>query len=147
MHGRIAARVRKSWQEWPSSYTTGQFSSAAWVMRPRPVQRHRCWNASSIPTRPRSRRLRSPWCGPARRPGSRIPNARSLPIRQNLADHSEPLPQPLTDIEMFYELAVTNWGPEEIEAIQRVIASDRFTMGPNVAAFEEAFAASHGRKY
>jgi len=36
---------------------------------------------------------------------------------------------------MFYELAVTNWGPEEIEAIQRVIASNRFTMGPNVAAF------------
>jgi CDP-6-deoxy-D-xylo-4-hexulose-3-dehydrase len=48
---------------------------------------------------------------------------------------------------MFYELAVTNWGPEEIEAIQRVIASNRFTMGSNVAAFEEAFAAYHGRKY
>ena len=48
---------------------------------------------------------------------------------------------------MFYELAVTTWGPEEIDAIQRVIASDRFTMGPQVAAFEQAFAAYHGCKY
>jgi CDP-6-deoxy-D-xylo-4-hexulose-3-dehydrase len=48
---------------------------------------------------------------------------------------------------MFYELAVSTWGPEEVEAIQRVIASDRFTMGAQVAAFEEAFAAYHRRKY
>lgn len=48
---------------------------------------------------------------------------------------------------MFYELAVSTWGQEELDAIQRVIASDRFTMGPNVVAFEEAFAAYHGRKY
>jgi CDP-6-deoxy-D-xylo-4-hexulose-3-dehydrase len=48
---------------------------------------------------------------------------------------------------MFYELAVSTWGPEEIAAIQRVIASDRFTIGPNVAAFEEAFAAYHARRY
>jgi CDP-4-dehydro-6-deoxyglucose reductase, E1 len=48
---------------------------------------------------------------------------------------------------MFYELAVNTWGPEEIEAIQRVIASNRFTMGPFVAAFEAAFARYHGRKY
>ena len=48
---------------------------------------------------------------------------------------------------MRYELAVSTWGPEEIAAIQRVIASDRFTIGPNVAAFEDAFAAYHGRKY
>ncbi len=48
---------------------------------------------------------------------------------------------------MFYELAVNTWGAEEIEAIQRVIASNRFTMGPFVAAFEEAFARYHGRKY
>ena len=45
---------------------------------------------------------------------------------------------------MFYELAANTWGPEELDAIQRVIASDRFTMGPHVAAFEEAFAAYHG---
>src|SRR5690606_27637069 len=46
-----------------------------------------------------------------------------------------------------YELAVSTWGPEELAAIQRVIASDRFTIGPNVAEFEEMFAAYHGRKY
>lgn len=48
---------------------------------------------------------------------------------------------------MFYELAANTWGPEEIAAIERVIASNRFTIGPNVAAFEEAFAAYHRRKY
>jgi CDP-4-dehydro-6-deoxyglucose reductase, E1 len=48
---------------------------------------------------------------------------------------------------VFYELAVSTWGPEEIEAIQRVIASGRFTIGPNVAEFEAAFAAYHGRQY
>ncbi len=48
---------------------------------------------------------------------------------------------------MFYELAVSSWGDEEIAAIQRVIASNRFTMGPNVAAFEAAFAAYHSAKY
>jgi len=48
---------------------------------------------------------------------------------------------------MFYDLAVSTWGPEEIDAIQRVIASDRFTMGTHVAAFERAFALYHGRKY
>jgi CDP-4-dehydro-6-deoxyglucose reductase, E1 len=48
---------------------------------------------------------------------------------------------------MFYELAVNTWGPEELAAIERVVASNRFTIGPNVAAFEEAFAAYHGRKY
>lgn len=48
---------------------------------------------------------------------------------------------------MFYELAVNTWGKEEIDAIQRVIASNRFTIGPNVAAFEQAFAAYHGSQY
>jgi len=48
---------------------------------------------------------------------------------------------------MFYDLAANTWGPEETEAIQRVLASGRLTIGPNVAAFEEAFAAYHGRKY
>jgi len=43
---------------------------------------------------------------------------------------------------MFYDLTVNTWGREEIDAIQRVIASDRFTIGPCVAAFEDAFAAS-----
>jgi CDP-6-deoxy-D-xylo-4-hexulose-3-dehydrase len=48
---------------------------------------------------------------------------------------------------MFYELAANTWGPEEIAAIQRVVESNRFTMGTNVAAFEKAFAAYHGRDY
>src|SRR6478672_12430901 len=48
---------------------------------------------------------------------------------------------------MFYDLAVNTWGREEIDAIQRVIASDRFTIGPCVAAFEDAFAAYHQRQY
>jgi CDP-4-dehydro-6-deoxyglucose reductase, E1 len=48
---------------------------------------------------------------------------------------------------MFYELAVNTWGTEELEAIRRVIASNRFTIGPNVAAFEEAFAKYHRQKY
>ena len=48
---------------------------------------------------------------------------------------------------MFYELAVSTWGPEEIAAINRVIASNRFTMGDHVARFEAAFATYHGRNY
>jgi CDP-6-deoxy-D-xylo-4-hexulose-3-dehydrase len=48
---------------------------------------------------------------------------------------------------MFYELAVNTWGPEELAAIERVIASNRFTIGPKVAAFEEAFGDYHQRKY
>jgi len=48
---------------------------------------------------------------------------------------------------MFYELAANSWGTEEIEAIRGVIDADRFTMGPNVAAFEEEFAAYHGRRH
>ena len=48
---------------------------------------------------------------------------------------------------MFYELAVNTWGSEEIEAIQKVIANGRFTMGKKVAEFEEAFSEYHGRKY
>jgi CDP-6-deoxy-D-xylo-4-hexulose-3-dehydrase len=48
---------------------------------------------------------------------------------------------------MFYELAVNTWGSEEIEAIRRIITSDRLTIGPNVAEFERAFAAYHKCKY
>jgi CDP-6-deoxy-D-xylo-4-hexulose-3-dehydrase len=48
---------------------------------------------------------------------------------------------------MFYELATPTWGPEERDAILRTIGSGRTTMGEEVAAFEAAFAAYHGKRY
>ena len=45
---------------------------------------------------------------------------------------------------LFYDLISSSWGPEETAAIERVIASQRFTMGPEVRAFEQAFAAKMG---
>lgn len=48
---------------------------------------------------------------------------------------------------MFYPLANTTWDDREYKALQDVISSDRFTMGPKVRAFEEAFAAKFGKKY
>ena len=34
---------------------------------------------------------------------------------------------------MFLDLASTSWDQDELDAIQEVIDSDRFTMGPRVA--------------
>lgn len=48
---------------------------------------------------------------------------------------------------MFYPLANTTWDDTEYDALKDVIASDRFTMGPKVRAFEEAFAAKFGKRY
>ena len=48
---------------------------------------------------------------------------------------------------MFYDLAADTWGPEEKEAIAKTIASGRYTMGPQVRAFEEAFAEFLGSKH
>ena len=48
---------------------------------------------------------------------------------------------------MFYDLASTSWGDEELEAIRRVCASDRYTMGDEVRGFEQAFAARFGMKH
>ncbi|HUH84187.1 MAG TPA: DegT/DnrJ/EryC1/StrS family aminotransferase [Stellaceae bacterium] len=48
---------------------------------------------------------------------------------------------------MFYELAADTWGAEERAAMQRVLDSGRFTMGPEVARFEESFAGYFGRRY
>lgn len=48
---------------------------------------------------------------------------------------------------MFYDLAASTWGPEEIAAIERIVASGRFTMGEQVAAFEREFAEYHGKRY
>lgn len=39
-----------------------------------------------------------------------------------------------------FPLATASWGQEELDAIQRVVASGVFTMGANVLAFEQAFA-------
>src|SRR5882757_472936 len=48
---------------------------------------------------------------------------------------------------MFYDLAASTWGKEEHEAIERVVRGGRFTMGPEVASFEEAFAQYFGHKH
>ena len=48
---------------------------------------------------------------------------------------------------MFYELASTSWGTEEIDAMQRVIQGGLFTMGENVKKFEEDFAKKFGSKH
>ena len=48
---------------------------------------------------------------------------------------------------MFYDLASSTWGQEEIDAMQRVIASGMFTMGENVRGFEAAFARKFGVKH
>jgi CDP-6-deoxy-D-xylo-4-hexulose-3-dehydrase len=48
---------------------------------------------------------------------------------------------------MFYELAASTWGPEEIEAIRETVKRGRFTMGEEVAAFEKEFAAYFGMKH
>jgi len=48
---------------------------------------------------------------------------------------------------MFYDLASSTWGPEEVAAIDRVVRSGRLTMGEHVRAFEDAFAAKFGMKH
>ena len=46
-----------------------------------------------------------------------------------------------------YSLASDSWGAEEIEAINSVIKSNRYTMGPKVKKFEEEFAQYFGTNY
>lgn len=46
-----------------------------------------------------------------------------------------------------FPLATATWGQEELDAMQRVIASGMFTMGANVQAFERDFAQYVGSKY
>ena len=45
---------------------------------------------------------------------------------------------------MYWELAASSWGEEEPAALKRVIDTGFYTMGKEVAAFEEAFAAYIG---
>ncbi len=46
-----------------------------------------------------------------------------------------------------FPLATSSWNQEEYDALQRVIASDRYSMGNEVAEFERQFAAHFGSKY
>jgi CDP-6-deoxy-D-xylo-4-hexulose-3-dehydrase len=48
---------------------------------------------------------------------------------------------------MIYDLSASTWGPEEIEAIQRVIQSGQFTMGKETAQFEREFADYFGMRH
>jgi CDP-6-deoxy-D-xylo-4-hexulose-3-dehydrase len=48
---------------------------------------------------------------------------------------------------LMYELASDSWGQEEINAIQGVVDSGRYTMGEKVNEFELAFASKFGSKY
>ena len=52
-------------------------------------------------------------------------------------------PSPRTD----FPLAISSWDDAEHDAMQRVIASGRFTMGPLVAQFERDFAAQMGSRH
>jgi len=45
---------------------------------------------------------------------------------------------------MIYPLAYSTWGKEEIEAIQKVIDTDMYTMGKHVKQFEQEFAKRFG---
>lgn len=49
--------------------------------------------------------------------------------------------------EIVYPLATSTWDQAEMAALQRVIASGRFTMGPLVAEFERLFAAAFGTEH
>jgi CDP-6-deoxy-D-xylo-4-hexulose-3-dehydrase len=48
---------------------------------------------------------------------------------------------------MFYQLAASSWGQEEIDVMQKVISGGFFTMSENVKAFEQEFAAYFGKRY
>ena len=46
-----------------------------------------------------------------------------------------------------YSLSNDTWDNKELEAINRVVASNHFTMGNEVASYEKAFAKKFGSKY
>ena len=48
---------------------------------------------------------------------------------------------------MEYPLTYDTWGPEEFDAIQSVVNSKRFTMGPRVKEFEDNFSSKYQSKY
>lgn len=53
----------------------------------------------------------------------------------------------MTDSLSHYPLSGSSWDEQEIDAIHRVIASNNYTMGLEVAAFEQEFAAFVGSKH
>jgi CDP-6-deoxy-D-xylo-4-hexulose-3-dehydrase len=48
---------------------------------------------------------------------------------------------------MRYDLASTSWGPEELDAIVRLLGQNRLTMGDAVRRFEQEFAARVGARH
>ena len=48
---------------------------------------------------------------------------------------------------MKYELASSTWDQKELDAIQRVIESDKYSMGDEVLEYEKNFADYFGAKY
>ena len=46
-----------------------------------------------------------------------------------------------------FPLATSSWDQKELDALQRVITSERYTMSNEVAKFERQFAAHFGSKY
>ena len=48
---------------------------------------------------------------------------------------------------MIYPLASSSWGQEEVEAIQRVIETNMYTMGKHVKEFEDKFAETFNSKH
>ena len=48
---------------------------------------------------------------------------------------------------MFYDLASSSWGAEEIAALHRVIDGGQLTIGQNVRQFEEDFARKFGVRH
>src|SRR5262249_13409162 len=124
--------------EWPSNCSLNRCNWPAWVSRPHRVRRAPCSNTSFIPTPPRLLRGFTRWSS-RMCPGSRTRTAPLWHISFNFVDHSKK--------KMFYELAASTWGQEEIDAIRRTIETGRFTMGEQVAAFEQEFANYFGMRY
>src|SRR5262245_3377099 len=79
-----------------------------------------------------------------RRPLATPSNSFTTPTRRGLP---MPLAGSSEGADVFYELASTSWGQEELDAIARVLAEGRFTMGDHVRRFEEAFAAKVGARH